>query len=115
LDASFKGSVTGTVYVISHVFSTTWQQLLDTVTWQEVLPFTWGSPTSGTPAIPTVVTETGVRFTRNFVKFLKSLRFRQIYFTIEITNDGTSEASPARIFSLMTYVSPKQTVSKEIT
>jgi hypothetical protein len=115
LDASFKGSVTGTAYVISHVFSTTWQELLDTVTWQDELNFTWGSPTSGAPAIPTVVTETGVRFTRNFIKFLKSLRFRQIYFTIEITTDGSSDASPARIFSIMTYVSPKQTVSKEIT
>jgi hypothetical protein len=114
LDASFKGSVTGTAYVISHVFSTTWQELLPN-TWQQQLAFTWGSPSSGTPPIATTVTETGVRFTRNFVKFLKSLRFRQIYFTIEHTTDGSSSAAPARIFSLMTYVTPKQTVSAQIT
>jgi hypothetical protein len=115
LDASFRGTVVGTANVISHVFATTWQQLFDTATWQDELAFTWGSPTSGTPATTTTVTEGGVRFTRIFVKFLQSLRFRQIYFTIEHTTDGSSDSSPARIFSLMTYVNPKQTVSAQIT
>jgi hypothetical protein len=114
LDASFRGSITGTAYVISHVFATTWQELYDSATWQDELSFTWGSPSSGTPPIATTVTDTSVAFTRNFVKFLKSLRFRQIYFTIEHTTDGSSSSAPVRLFSLMTYVNPKQTVSKEI-
>lgn len=51
---------------------------------------------------------------RKFVKFFKSLRFRQIFYRIQFPTDGSSATAPVRLFSLMTYVNPKETVSRTI-
>lgn len=114
LDARFKGTVVGTANPITQVFTTTWQNLLSQ-TWGQSLVNTWLNPASSAPGVSTSVTETALTFRRIFVKFLKSLRFRQIYFTVSFETTGTAADSPVRLFSLMTYVNPKQTVSKEIT
>jgi len=114
LDARFKGTVVATANPITQVFTTTWQTLL-AQTWGDSLTNTWLNPASAAPAVTSTVTETALTFRRIFTKFLKSLRFRQIYFTVSFTTTGTSADSPVRLFSLMTYVNAKQTVSKEIT
>jgi hypothetical protein len=114
LDARFKGTVVGTAYPITQTFSTEWGTLLAN-TWQEMLDFVWQSPNTGTDPVTTSVTEIAPTFRRIFTKFLKSLRFRQIYFTVSFETTGTNADAPVRLFSLMTYVNPKQTVSKEIT
>jgi len=114
LDARFKGTVVGTAYPITQSYVTTWQNLLSQ-TWQASLLNTWLNPASSAAAVSTSVTETALTFRRVFTKFLKSLRFRQIYFTVSFETTGTNADAPVRLFSLMTYVNPKQTVSKEIT
>jgi hypothetical protein len=115
LDASFKGTVIGTAVPITQSFTVEWQTLFDNETWGSMLDYTWGSPQSGAPPINTSVTEQAVTFRRVFTKFLKSLRFRQIYFRVKFTTNGAADQAPVRLFSLMTYVNPKQTVGKEIT
>lgn len=114
LDARFKGTVVGTAYPITQTYVTTWQNLLS-YTWNTVLGNVWENPASGASPVSTSVTETALTFRRVFTKFLKSLRFRQIYFTVSFETTGTNADAPVRLFSLMTYVNPKQTVSKEIT
>jgi len=114
LDATFKGTVVGTAAPITQSFQVTWQTLLDNETWGSMLQYTWASPQAGSPAINTSVTESSATFRRVFVKFLKSLRFRQIFFRVKFTTNGSSTEAPVRLFSLTTYVNPKQTVSKEI-
>lgn len=114
LDARFKGTVVGTAYPITQTFTTVWQNLLS-YTWNTVLGNTWENPASGAAPVTTSVTETSLTFRRIFVKFLKSLRFRQIYFTVSFETTGTAADSPVRLFSLTTFVNPKQVVSKEIT
>jgi len=114
LDARFKGTVVGTAHPITQSFSTTWQVLLSQ-TWQASLSNAWANPASGAAPVSTSVTETAITFRRIFTKFLKSLRFRQIYFTVSFETTGTNTDAPVRLFSLMTYVNSKQTVSKEIT
>jgi hypothetical protein len=114
LDATFKGTVVGTAAPITQSFQVTWQTLLNNETWGSMLQYTWASPQAGSPAINTSVTEASATFRRVFVKFLKSLRFRQIFFRVKFTTDGSSTEAPVRLFSLTTYVNPKQTVSKEI-
>lgn len=52
--------------------------------------------------------------TRLFVKMLKSMRFRQIYFTLTGTTDGTSTQGPLRVFSLTAMVDNKELVAKEL-
>jgi hypothetical protein len=115
LDARFKGTVVGTAVPITQTFTVPWQTLFDNETWGSMLNYVWGSPQEGSPAVSTSVTEFAVTFRRIFTKFLKSLRFRQIYFEVTFTTNGSSGEAPVRLFSLMTYVNPKQTVGKEIT
>ena len=114
LDASFKGTVEGTAVPITQSFTVTWQTLFDSETWNSMLNYTWGSPQAGSPPITTTVTESAVTFRRIFVKFLKSLRFRQIFYRVKFTTNGSASEAPVRLFSLTTYVNPKQTVAKEI-
>jgi hypothetical protein len=114
LDAQFKGTVVGTAVPITQSFTVSWQTLFNNETWNSMLQYTWGSPQDGSPPINTSVTESAVTFRRIFVKFLKSLRFRQIFFRVSFTTNGSSTEAPVRLFSLTTYVNPKQTVSKEI-
>jgi hypothetical protein len=113
LDARFKGTVVGTAIPITQSFQVFWQQLLPN-TWGSMLGFTWASPQSGAAPISTTVVETAPTFRRVFVKFLKALRFRQIFFRVKFTTNGSSTEAPVRLFSLTTYVNPKQTVTKEI-
>jgi hypothetical protein len=115
LDASFKGTVVGTATPITQSFTVPWQVLKDNETWGSMLQYLWQSPQEGSPAATTSVTEFAVTFRRLFVKFLKALRFRQIFFEVKFETNGSSSEAPVRLFSLMTYVNPKQTVSKEIT
>lgn len=51
---------------------------------------------------------------RLFVKLLKSLRFRQVYFTVSGTTDGTVLTGPMRIYSIVAMVDNKQLVTKEL-
>lgn len=51
---------------------------------------------------------------RMFIKLLKSMRFRQIFFTVSGTTDGTVSSSPLRIYSLIAFIDNKQLVSKEV-
>jgi hypothetical protein len=114
LDAQFKGTVVGTAVPITQSFTVSWQTLFNNETWNSMLQYTWGSPQDGSPPINTSVTEAAVTFRRIFVKFLKSLRFRQIFFRVSFTTNGSLTEAPVRLFSLTTYVNPKQTVSKEV-
>jgi len=115
LDASFKGTVEATAFPINQSFTVPWQVLFDNETWGSMLQYLWGSPQESSPAANTTVTEFALTFRRIFVKFLKSLRFRQIFFRIKLETNGSVSEAPVRLFSLMTYVNPKQTVAKEIT
>lgn len=51
---------------------------------------------------------------RMFIKLLKSLRFRQIYFTVGGTTDGSTLTGPTRIYSLVAFIDNKQLVSKQV-
>lgn len=115
LDATFKGTVVGTASPIGQSFSVPWQTLFDNETWGSMLQYVWQSPQEGSPVVETSITEFAVTFRRVFTKFLKSLRFRQIFFNVKFTTNGSVTEAPVRLFSLMTYVNPKQTVAKEIT
>lgn len=113
IDASFKQSVEGFAYPITYNFFTTWQQLFS-LTWNSRLTFSWGRPNSEPTFAESDVDVSNDIFGRKFVKFFKSLRFRQIYYRVEFDNDGSTATAPVRLFSLMTYVNPKETVSTTV-
>lgn len=83
------------------------------LTWGEIATRTWGQPLSEPYTQATTITDTSA-VRRKFVKFLKTLRFRQIYFYVELLTDGTTVEGPCRVFTLTAIIGSKQTVSKQV-
>lgn len=113
IDASFKQTVTGLAYPITYNFTATWQRMLG-VTWGSRTSFTWFRPFNQAAFAETDIDVSGDLIGRKFIKFFKSLRFRQIYYRVEFESDGSLTTAPVRLFSLMTYVNPKETVSRSV-
>jgi hypothetical protein len=114
VDASFRGTVTAVAAPITFSQQITWGQLRAS-TWGTVRNFTWGQPLSAQMYVETVRSTVGITAGRQFMKFLKSLRFRQIYFKLTTTTMGTTSTAPMRIFRIHSFVNLKQTVAKPIT
>lgn len=93
-------------------FSTRWGDL-SAATWASVSGNTWQNPTDAPYTEETSVTDTGTVL-RKFIKFLKALRFRQMYFQAEMRYDGTTVEGPCRLFTLTAIIASKQTVSKQV-
>lgn len=112
VDALFQGEVTGTVTPVVYGSSVQWGQLrTGSKTWGSLLNFSWGQPQDGSISVTDTQSTVGTTLGRKFIKFPKSLRFRQAYFTLEFPTDGTL----VRVFSLSTFVLPKERVSSTIT
>lgn len=90
------------------------------VTWGQLIgvPFTslgtWGRPLEVSIDVTDSINSSNPSNYRTFVKLLKSLRFRQIQFTLESTLDGTSQTGPLRVFSLTAFVDSRETVVKKV-
>jgi hypothetical protein len=114
VEATFAGSIEGTVVALNFTRGATWRQLRSQ-TWGALRTQTWGSLSSDNYQVNTVRATEGSGPQRKIVKMLsKALRFKQIYFRIVFNSDGTADTSPVRLNSLMTYVRAKQTVSKTV-
>lgn len=94
-----------------------------TFTWGDLLAYTnteleagtWGNPLSFLNTSLSVVDETtpGTEISENgrfFVKAMKALRFRQISFIVEMTTLGDNATGPVKLFSIISYVQPKEKV-----
>lgn len=106
-DVLTNRAIVGVATPIVASFAVTWNQL-HAYTWNQLL--TWNSPLN---AIPSVTTEVagGQGAGRVFVKFLKSLRWRQINYKVTLLSDGTEAA---RLFSLTVIVGNKETVVRQV-
>jgi hypothetical protein len=51
---------------------------------------------------------------RLFIKLIKGMRFRQIYFTLSGQTNGTTLEGPLRIYSIVAFIDNKQQVAKEL-
>lgn len=114
-DAVFRGQVVATARPITYNQSISWGQLLANATWGSSLSYTWSQPLSGLADVQTIRDTSGTGSMRKFVRFLKSLRFRQISYRLVFTTDGSVDTAPVRLFSMMTYVTAKEHVSKTVT
>lgn len=111
VDVIANVSLTLTVQPINYGRRATWDEV-STKTWDEL--FTWDQPLTPTFEVSEVVPVQGLSFSRKFVKAMKSLRFRQVAFRVEGSTDGDVLTAPLKIFSISTYISDKQTVSRRI-
>jgi hypothetical protein len=113
VDAMFRGEIVGQAVPITFVQRVTWGDLLST-TWAVLLDFTWAQPLTDLFQAVTTRDTSGSSAIRKFVKMNKSFRFRQVYYRVTFETDGSLDSAPVRLFSLMTYVNPKQRVSKAV-
>jgi len=110
-DVITNRNIVGTVAPITVSFSVTWAQLT-AYRWNQLQ--TWAQPITASSGVTTVVmTQTGTA--RRFVKFLKSLRYRQINFSVQLITDGSTGDGPARLFTMSIVTAVKQGVSKGLT
>lgn len=91
----------------------TWDQL-SAYTWDELASNAWNQPLD---VILDVTDSADIHNTsgvRMFVKWLKSIRFRQLSFDVSSTVDGTTTTGPFRLFSITAFVANKQLSNKKI-
>lgn len=111
VDILSKAAVRFKVTPVIYSTATTWGQLVG-------VPFsslgTWGRPLDASIDVTDSISSSNPSSIRTFVKLLKSLRFRQVQFTLESTLDGTSQTGPLRIYSLTAFVDSRETVVKKV-
>lgn len=89
------------------------------VTWAQVAQHSWDDLGTWVRLLDTSLDVTdqasfsSANETRTFVKFIKSLRFRQLYFTLSIDTTGDPTTGPARIFFIMAVTANKQVVNRK--
>jgi len=115
ISAVFKGTLTGTATPIVLGYQVTWADLLSN-TWTDELDFTWDRPMDKSLKAVDVQNTSDVSSNRKFVRLSSNgMRFRQINYKAEFTTDGSVATAPVRLFSITTYVSAKEVVSKTLT
>lgn len=116
-DLISKVEVTGKVTPVTYATPVTWDQLKNAgITWDSRKNggYTWDRPLDFSVVITDPVETADQGTGRKFVKFLKSIRFRQVSFEISVQTDGDTSTAPVRLFNLITRVSDKSNVSRKI-
>lgn len=111
IDILSKTAVTFRVSPIVYAVPVTWNQV-KSVTSAELL--SWGRPLDISIDVSDSANITNPVGYRTFIKLLKSLRFRQIQFIVESTQNGLSSTGPLRIFSITAFVDAKQLAVKKV-
>jgi len=112
VDVVTTGTVTGVASPVIYTFNVTWTSL-STLTWDAMSMFTWGQPGN---TIPIVVdsTPTAGSVSRKFIKFLKALRFRSMFFTVQMNTTGTTSTAPVKLFTVNPVLGLKQRTPKKV-
>jgi hypothetical protein len=111
VDAISRTAVTGIVTPVVFSFQARWIDLAGKK-WNEL--HTWDRTVEASTGVTTVVPTVVGGGIRKFVKFMKSVRFRQVNFIVSTTTTGTTNDGPVRIFSLTAFIGQKQTVSRDV-
>lgn len=109
-DALTGNDIQGDVQPITLQFQPTWNDL-DSLTLDDLN--TWGLPLSEPSITETLIPGDGNFMISKAFKFLKSMRFRKINFSVKTTTDGTS-LEPAKLFSILAVVKTKQVVTQKV-
>lgn len=108
-----NGNITGRANPLVASYQVKWSDVTNLL-WPSQNTFIWNDPLSIPFAPSTTIQATG-RVRRDFVKFLKTLRFHQIYFELTITTDGSPATGPCKVFGATAMLSQRQTASKQVT
>lgn len=111
-DVYTNQDMVGVAAPIISSYRTTWGDVA-ALTWASVAGNTWNQPTIAPTTEQTNVSDSSAVL-RKFVKFYKTLRFRQMYFTLQLAYDGSTVSGPCRLFTLTAIMASKQTVGKQV-
>lgn len=110
VDCITNNSVTGIATPVTSSFTVSWDDLAN-YTWDQLN--TWDQPLNAPTLVQTVRT-TGMGVVRQFIKFDKGLRYRQINFTVILSTVGSTIDGPAKIFTMTVLTRPAQVVGKAV-
>lgn len=114
-DILSKSGLTAIVTPVSYNRQVTWDDLKNGgFKWNDLLGHTWQQPLDVSINVSDSTNIANVGGVRMFIKWLKTLRFRQVNFYLQGTTTGTSADAPIRIFKLTAWVSNKQLLSKKL-
>lgn len=119
LDVKTNRPIELTAYPLGKKKSVTWDDL-ESYTWDQLDAGTADNPLSFLGISSSVVdaTDPSINISENgrfFVKALKSLRFRQIQFSVTMSTLGNADTGPVKLFSLTTYTKASQMVVDKAT
>jgi hypothetical protein len=106
-DVLVNGTVDAYAVPVIYNFTVTWAQMAS-FTWADVINNTWARPSETDISVHEIVSSIGA--IRKFLKFMKSMRFRNAYFILDFTI--TDWVNPSRIYSITPVVAVKQQVPK---
>lgn len=112
-DVLSKVSINAQVTPVTYNAQVTWNDLA-TKTWNQLLGHTWQQPLDVSIVVTDSATIVNVGGVRMFIKWLKSLRFRQVNFYLSAVTTGKSTDAPIRVMKITAWVSNKQLVSKKL-
>lgn len=84
------------------------------LTWLQRANYTWGAPLDITLQVNDSANINNFNHVRMFVKYIKSVRYRQIQFILKTTIDGSTLTGPFQIFSVTAFVLAKEKVTKQV-
>jgi hypothetical protein len=115
MDILAKAHIDVSVIPVTYSIPVTWAQMAPR-TWGQVMAAggTWGRPLDVSINVSDSVDIMNNSGIRTFIRYIKSLRFRQVQFTVSSTIDGSTATGPLNIYSMVAYVVNKQLVSKKI-
>lgn len=113
VDVLTTGIVTGMLTPVIYTFQVTWDTLAANYDWDEMAAFTWDQPGN---VIPTVSdsADTSGSYSRKLIKFLKAIRFRNIFFTVTLQTTGKSTDAPVKLFTVSPIVQLKERAMKQV-
>lgn len=109
-DALTGNDITADVQPISLAFQPTWDDL-GSNTWNDLN--IWNALLSEPSVTQTVIPGDGNFLIGKAFKFLKSLRFRKVNFSVLMLSDGTS-LEAAKLFSILGIVKTKQVITQKV-
>lgn len=113
IDLLANSPISAKLIPVSYGTPVTWGDL-STLTWGSLADNMWSAPIDVVLDVSDSADIKNTSGTRMFVKFLKSIRFRQLSFDISSTVDGTTLTGPLRLFSVTAFVANKQLSNKKI-
>jgi hypothetical protein len=109
VDCFAIGTVDSYAVPVIYTSNITWAQM-SAFTWAQASINTWGQPLTADVRIHETLVVSGIG--RKFLKFLKSARFRNLYFIVDFTI--TDWLNTTRVYSITPTVAMKQQVSKAV-